>query len=100
MDESTFAQEVSGADNVVLVDFFGQSCPPCRMMSPILDEIGKERGDVRVLKLDAHENMEITSRHNVSAVPSFFLYVDGEVKAQFTGMKSKSDLLSWIDENK
>lgn len=100
MDLSTFDREVSGADNIVLVDFFGQTCPPCRMMSPILDEIGRERGDVRILKLDAQENMEVTAQHKVSAVPTFFLYVDGEAKAQFTGMKSKSDLLSWIDENK
>lgn len=100
MDVSTFEQELHDAEGAVLVDFFGQSCPPCRMMSPVLDEIGRERSDVRILKLDAYENQEITARHNVSAVPTFFLYVGGVVKAQFTGTKTKSDLLSWIDQNK
>lgn len=100
MDESTFESEVSTTDGVVLVDFFGQSCPPCRMMAPILDEIGRERGDVRIMKLDVQENMELAARHNVTAVPTCFLYDGGEVKSQFTGMKSKSDLLTWIDEHR
>ncbi len=64
------------------------------------DEIGREREDAKILKLDAHENMEITSQHGVLTLPPFFLYSGGEVKAQFAGTKSKNDLIRWIDENK
>ena len=100
MDISTFESEVSGENGVVLVDFFGQQCPPCRMMSPILEEISRERSDLRVLKIDAAESAEVSMKLDVRAVPSFFLYVDGQVKGQFTGARSKADLLTWIDENK
>jgi thioredoxin 1 len=98
-DSNAFEQEVAKQKGVVLVDFYTDGCPPCRMMAPVLEETSLERADVKIVKVNAAINTEVSSRYRVTAVPTFILFRDGEAKAQFIGARSKKDLLTWIDSN-
>jgi len=95
-DSNTFDAEVANQPGIVLVDFFTEHCPPCRLMNPVLEELEKERNDLRIVKVDAASNYEVAARYRVAAVPTFLLFNDGQVKGQFTGSRSKKDLISWI----
>ena len=98
-DGNAFEQEVAKQKGVVLVDFYTDGCPPCRMMAPVLEETALERAGVKIVKVNAAVNTEVATTFRVTAVPTFILFKDGQVKAQFIGARSKKDLLSWIDAN-
>ena len=100
INADAFQREVLGFAGTVLVDFFTDGCGPCRMMSPILDDIERDRKDVKVVKVDAAADAQLAANYNVSAVPTFVLLSAGQVKAQLTGARSKKDMLAWIDANR
>ncbi|MEM3361989.1 MAG: thioredoxin [Candidatus Anstonellaceae archaeon] len=83
---------------LVLVDFFATWCGPCIMLSPILEEVEKERQDVAIGKVDVDEEGELAERFEVSGVPTLVLFLNGEIVDQRVGFAPKSELLKWIDE--
>ena len=95
----SFRTEVLTSTGAVLVDFYTDHCGPCRMMAPILEEVAGSRTDVKIVKVDAAANSELAANYGISAVPTFILFASGEPKAQFVGMRSKKDLVAWIDSN-
>ncbi|MDB6028360.1 MAG: Thioredoxin [Verrucomicrobiales bacterium] len=97
LNSLNFEKEVVAHQGNVLVDFYTQTCSPCRMMAPILEEIAKEVTDLKVAKVDAAEDGQLAARFRVSAVPTFVLFKNGQASKQFVGMKSKKDLLTWIN---
>lgn len=99
-DWNTFESEVEKCAGTVLVDFYTDGCPPCRMMMPVLNELANERPDVKFVKVDAASNTDAAVRFRVSAVPTFLLFTNGQVKGQFSGARSKKDLVSWIDSHR
>jgi thioredoxin 1 len=98
--ESSFQNDVLAQSGTVLVDFFTDGCGPCRMMAPVLDELSRDRADLKIVKVDAGASYQLAATFGVSAVPTFVLFVDGKPKAQFVGARSKKDLLAWIDSNR
>ncbi len=99
-DANSFDAEVVKQPGLVLVDFFTEGCGPCRMMNPVLAELAKERTDLKIAKVDAAANYEVAGRFGVSVVPTFVLFNSGKVKGQFSGARSKKDLVSWIEANR
>jgi thioredoxin 1 len=99
-DWNAFETEVIKHAGTVLVDFYTDGCGPCRMMNPVLEEISGERADLKVVKVDAASNYETATKFRILAVPTFVLLQNGDVKGQFTGARSKRDLVTWIDANK
>lgn len=99
-DSSTFESEVTKHAGIVLVDFYTDTCPPCRMMNPVLEELAKERSDLKIVKVDAASNYEVAVQFRVSTVPTFLLFTNGQVRGQFTGLRAKKDLVSWIEANR
>ncbi|HMJ89293.1 MAG TPA: thioredoxin family protein [Candidatus Acidoferrum sp.] len=97
---TTFQNDVLTQKGTVLVDFFTDGCGPCRMMSPVLDEISRERSDIKIVKVDAGTSYELAANYGISAVPTFILFANGAPKAQFVGARSKRDLLAWIESNR
>jgi thioredoxin 1 len=98
LNSANFEQEVTAHPGNVLVDFYTQSCSPCRMMAPILEEIAKEKqSDLKIGKVDAAEQAQLAATFRVSAVPTFVLFKNGQPLKQFVGMRSKKDLLTWIN---
>lgn len=95
--DTTFRTEVLESDMPVLVDFWAEWCPPCRMMGPIIDEIAAEmKGTLKVVKLDTDDN-PITSRdYGIVSIPTFNIYKGGELVGSVVGGRPKRDLVKAI----
>ena len=99
LTDSTFDEEVKGADVPVLVDFWAEWCGPCKMIAPILDEIaGEQNGKLRIGKLNVDDNPGIAQRFEVMAIPTLILFKDGEVQKRLVGAKGKGQLLQELHE--
>ena len=94
---AAFAQDVLSATKPVLVDFTADWCGPCRMVTPVLQQIAAERPDLTVLQVDADANPELTLRYRVLGLPTMALFRDGELVTALTGAQPKSRLLSSLD---
>ncbi|MEV7966717.1 thioredoxin [Sphaerisporangium sp. NPDC088356] len=93
-----FDEQVLASDKPVLVDFWTEWCPPCRMVAPILEEIAREYGErLTVAKLNAEEFPEIAARYDVMGFPTLNLYRNGEVVRQILGARPKRLLLAELD---
>lgn len=96
----SFASEVLEFSGVVLVDFFGPGCAPCRALAPTIDALAEAFGQrAKVVKLDASRAPELASRYGVSTLPTLALFRAGEVVKTFMGVQSKSKLTAAIEEN-
>src|SRR5579864_86672 len=92
-DES-FEAEVLRNSKPVIVEYWAQWCPPCRMVAPVLEEIAEEHADkVDVVKLNTDENPATMQKYGVLAVPTMHAFSGGQVVRQVTGARSKSALL-------
>lgn len=96
-DES-FETEVLKSETPVLVDFWGDHCPACRQISPILRELADERaGSLKVVKVHAAENAMTSSRFGIRAMPTVLLFSGGTVRGQLTGARPKSAFESLLE---
>ena len=92
--DQDFESEVVGAETPVLVDFWAEWCVPCHMVSPVVEEIGNERGEaLKVAKLNIDENPEATRTYGVMSIPSLILFKDGQEVARVIGAKPKDAIL-------
>lgn len=86
-------------DGVVLVDFWATWCGPCKMLSPIIDEIASEyAGKVVVGKVDVDENAEIARKYGIMAIPTIFIFNNGEIVEKITGYRLKRELQQILNE--
>jgi thioredoxin 1 len=96
--DQDFEERVLKSDEPVLVDFWAEWCVPCHMVSPVVEEIGQEKGgSLRVAKLNIDENPEVTRRYGVMSIPTLMLFKGGEEKARVVGARGKEALLREID---
>ncbi|MFD9699865.1 thioredoxin [Lentzea sp. NPDC059081] len=96
LTDATFAE--STRTGTVLVEFWAQWCGPCHMLSPVLDEIGRERADLTVLKINADENTATARDYQVMSLPTMLLFRDGVPIRQIVGARPKSRLLAELDD--
>jgi len=98
--DATFDEEVKGASQLVLVDFWAEWCGPCKMIAPVLEEIAVDRGEtLKVAKLNIDDNLEITTRFDVQAIPTLILFKDGEPVARIVGARGRAALDEEIDRH-
>jgi thioredoxin 1 len=96
--DQDFEARVLKSDKPVLVDFWAEWCVPCHMVSPVVEEIGRDKGEhLEVAKLNIDENPEITRKYGVMSIPTLMLFKDGEAAARLVGARGKDALLKEID---
>lgn len=98
--DTTFDAEVLTATEPVLVDFWAEWCGPCKAMDPILDDLSRElAGKVKIVKLNVEENVAITTRYNVRAMPTMIVFKNGQpVDARVGSGQSRVQLTKWLDQ--
>jgi len=96
--DQDFEERVLGAETAVLVDFWAEWCVPCHMVSPVVEEIGRDKGaHLQVAKLNIDENPDVTRRYSVMSIPTLMLFKGGEEVARVVGARGKDALLKEID---
>jgi thioredoxin 1 len=90
--DDNFVAEVLESDRPVVVDFDAPWCGPCRVMTPILDELASERDDVRFVKLDVDSNQTTVARYGVMSMPTFMVFDGGEPVLTLIGSRPKRKL--------
>ncbi len=97
VSKSNFENEIKTSDKVVLLDFYADWCGPCRMVSPIVDEIAKENADIVVGKINVDENPELAVEFGVTSIPLLVVMKDGKVVNKALGARPKADILALLD---
>ena len=94
--KENFESEVLKSEKPVLVDFFAVWCGPCKMISPILEEIAQEREDIKVCKINVDEEPELAAQYQVVSIPTLFVIKDGQITNQSLGAKPKPQILEML----
>ena len=97
VDKNNFENEVLKSEKVVLLDFYADWCGPCRMVSPIVDEIANEHPEYKVVKINVDEQPELAESFGVMSIPTLFVMKDGEVVNQSMGAKPKAQILAMLE---
>ena len=96
--DAEWQDEVLSSDKPVLVDFWAEWCGPCRMVSPIVDEIADEQDNLKVVKINIDENPAAPRQYGVMSIPTLLVFKDGEPAKRIVGAKPKGALLTELAE--
>lgn len=97
LNNENFEQEVLNSDKTVIVDFYADWCGPCKMMSPIVDEISEELLDkVKVCKLNVDENQDLAIKYDVMSIPTLIFFKNGKTTNVLVGLRDKNEILENI----
>ena len=93
LNANNFDEEVMHSDKPVLIDFWASWCGPCKMMSPVIDEIAEEMGDsIKVCKINIDEEQNLAVKYNVMSFPTFIVLKDGKEVDRSVGVQSKDEI--------
>ena len=98
ISSENFNQEVLESDLPVLVDFWAEWCGPCKMLTPILDDVSEElKESVKVVKVNLDENQDLAMKYSVRSIPTLLLFSKGDLVDAKVGLSPKDEIISWID---
>ena len=93
---NNFHSEVVNSDKKVLLDFWAGWCGPCRMVSPVIDQIAQERPDIKVGKINVDEQPELANQFNVFSIPTLLVMENGQIIQKNVGAKPKHEILAML----
>jgi len=99
LTDTTFDEEIGASSEAIVVDFWAEWCGPCKMITPILEEIASEHaGKVKIAKLNVDDNPDVTRRFEVMSIPTLIVFQDGQPVRRMIGAKGKGQLLQELSE--
>ena len=96
INQDLFQKEVLEDKGNVFVDFYADWCGPCRLTSPIIEELSNEYTDIKFLKVDVDKNPELAQQYSIFSIPTFMIFKDGKPVSQFVGAMGKEGFLNEI----
>ena len=96
VNKNNFNQEVLNSDKPVLMDFWAPWCGPCRMVVPLVEEIAKERSDIKVVKINVDEEQELAMQFGVMSIPTLVVMKNGKLANKTVGAKPKAQILAML----
>lgn len=98
--QDNFEAEVLKSSIPVVVDYWAPWCGPCRLFSPVIEEVSKEfEGKVKFVKLNTDENQELAQKYNIMSIPTVLLFEKGAIKATSVGSLPKESFKTWLHKN-
>lgn len=94
--KENFELEVLKADKPVLLDFWASWCGPCRMVSPIVDQIAQEMPNIKVGKVNVDEQQELSGRFNIMSIPTLLVFKNGKLAQSAIGVRPKADIVRML----
>ncbi len=92
-----FESEVLQSDKTVLIDFYADWCGPCKILSPIVEEVAKENADVKVVKINVDSEQEIAIKYRIMSIPTLVVIKDGKEINRAIGVIEKSEILTLLN---
>ena len=93
---NNFEEEVIKCEKTVLVDFYAEWCGPCKMLSPIIDEIAKENPDIKVVKVNVDEAQDLAMKYQVMSIPTLVIIKNGQQINKSVGLRDKEEIINMI----
>lgn len=98
INQDTFKKEVLEDKGTVFIDFYATWCAPCKVTSPLIDELSEEFKNIKFLKVDVDKNPELAQQYSIFSIPTFMIFKEGQVAAQFVGAMGKEGFLNEIQK--
>ncbi len=98
ISQNNFQKEVLDQKGAVFIDFYADWCGPCKVTSPIVDELSEEMKDVKFVKVNVDENQQLASSYSIFSIPTFLIVKNGKIVGQFVGAMGKEGFVSEINQ--
>ena len=100
LNQSNFSATIQNKDKLVLVDFWAEWCAPCKMLTPILEDISDDlKEKILIGKVNLDENQDLAAEFSIKSIPTLLLFEKGKLKDTKVGLMSKADLVNWINQS-
>ena len=100
VNDKNFNEEIGNSDSIVVVDFWAPWCGPCKMLSPVIEELAKEMGkEVKFAKVNVDENPMISSKYRIASIPTVMVFSKDTVKETMVGFRPKADIKKIIQKH-
>ena len=96
INSDNFEEKVTNTNGIVLVDFFATWCGPCRMLTPVLEEVSEET-DAKIYKVDIDKSEDLSRKFRIMVVPTMIIFKDGKEQEKFSGYMQKEDILAKLN---
>lgn len=96
VNNQNFEEEVIKSEKTVLIDFYADWCGPCKMLSPIIDEIAEENTDIKVVKVNVDDSQDLAMKYQVMSIPTLVVIKDGKEINRSVGLRDKQEVINII----